>query len=142
MLFGKVKKHDVDIPGPVAPGGSGGGGGSVAPPAHGADAGGAGGDISIRDAIRWICDNLVKERAHLFVAGDSVCVRACAPVCAGDSVSMRVRASAGCVPPVLCRRRPGILVLLNDVDWELEGRLDALLHEGDVVTFISTLHGG
>jgi ubiquitin related modifier 1 len=40
------------------------------------------------------------------------------------------------------RRRPGILVLLNDVDWELEGRLEALLHEGDVLTFISTLHGG
>ncbi len=38
--------------------------------------------------------------------------------------------------------RPGILVLVNDADWELEGGLDAQLGEGDVVAFISTLHGG
>ncbi|GFH08867.1 ubiquitin-related modifier 1 homolog, partial [Haematococcus lacustris] len=38
--------------------------------------------------------------------------------------------------------RPGILVLLNDCDWELSGMLDSVLHDGDVVTFISTLHGG
>ena len=38
--------------------------------------------------------------------------------------------------------RPGILVLVNDVDWELEGMLDCVLREGDCVVFISTLHGG
>lgn len=38
--------------------------------------------------------------------------------------------------------RAGILVLINDVDWELEGGLDAEIGEGDRVTFISTLHGG
>lgn len=38
--------------------------------------------------------------------------------------------------------RPGILVLINDSDWELLGQLDYTLEEGDVVTFISTLHGG
>lgn len=38
--------------------------------------------------------------------------------------------------------RPGILVLINDCDWELEGKLDYQLQDGDVVTFISTLHGG
>lgn len=38
--------------------------------------------------------------------------------------------------------RPGILVLVNDCDWELCGTLSAELQEGDVVTFISTLHGG
>lgn len=38
--------------------------------------------------------------------------------------------------------RPGILVLVNDVDWELEGMLDCVLRDGDVVVFISTLHGG
>ncbi len=38
--------------------------------------------------------------------------------------------------------RPGILVLVNDTDWELLGHLDYALQEGDVVTFISTLHGG
>jgi hypothetical protein len=39
-------------------------------------------------------------------------------------------------------RRPGILVLVNDTDWELEGELDYRLEDGDEVVFISTLHGG
>ena len=38
--------------------------------------------------------------------------------------------------------RPGILVLINDTDWELEGGLDAECKAGDVVVLISTLHGG
>ena len=39
-------------------------------------------------------------------------------------------------------RRPGILVLINDTDWELEGEGDYILQPGDEVVFISTLHGG
>jgi len=38
--------------------------------------------------------------------------------------------------------RPGILVLVNDTDWELEGEGECVLKEGDEVVFISTLHGG
>ncbi|KAK3005054.1 hypothetical protein RJ639_017391, partial [Escallonia herrerae] len=38
--------------------------------------------------------------------------------------------------------RPGVLVLVNDCDWELTGQLDTTLEEKDVVVFISTLHGG
>jgi ubiquitin related modifier 1 len=38
--------------------------------------------------------------------------------------------------------RPGILVLINEVDWELSGMLDSELSEGDAIVFISTLHGG
>jgi len=38
--------------------------------------------------------------------------------------------------------QPGILVLINDSDWELCGELDYELQEGDNLTFISTLHGG
>ncbi|KAL0037579.1 hypothetical protein WJX77_003614 [Trebouxia sp. C0004] len=38
--------------------------------------------------------------------------------------------------------RPGILVLVNDVDWELSGMSDTILEDGDTVVFISTLHGG
>ncbi|XP_078182769.1 ubiquitin-related modifier 1 homolog [Carex rostrata] len=38
--------------------------------------------------------------------------------------------------------RPGVLVLINDCDWELCGNLDAELEEKDVIVFISTLHGG
>ncbi|XP_002161027.3 ubiquitin-related modifier 1 [Hydra vulgaris] len=38
--------------------------------------------------------------------------------------------------------RPGILVLVNDTDWELIGELEYKLQENDIITFISTLHGG
>ncbi|KAL0360181.1 UNVERIFIED_CONTAM: Ubiquitin-related modifier 11 [Sesamum radiatum] len=38
--------------------------------------------------------------------------------------------------------RPGVLVLVNDCDWELSGQLETVLEEKDVVVFISTLHGG
>merc|ERR1712202_24607 len=38
--------------------------------------------------------------------------------------------------------RPGILVLVNDSDWELLGQLEYQLEEGDNIVFISTLHGG
>ena len=38
--------------------------------------------------------------------------------------------------------RPGILVLINDADWELEGEDKYELKNGDNVLFVSTLHGG
>lgn len=38
--------------------------------------------------------------------------------------------------------RPGILTLINDTDWELEGGEEYELEDGDVVSFTSTLHGG
>ncbi|KIK07143.1 hypothetical protein K443DRAFT_673701 [Laccaria amethystina LaAM-08-1] len=38
--------------------------------------------------------------------------------------------------------RPGILVLINDTDWELEGEGEYLLKDGDEIVLISTLHGG
>ncbi|BGP23166.1 Ubiquitin-related modifier 1 [Rhodotorula toruloides] len=38
--------------------------------------------------------------------------------------------------------RPGILVLINSTDWELEGELDYVLQDKDEIVFISTLHGG
>ena len=39
-------------------------------------------------------------------------------------------------------RRPGILVLINDADWELEGGQKYELKEKDVIVFITSLHGG
>lgn len=39
-------------------------------------------------------------------------------------------------------RRPGILVLINNADWELEGQDSYELQAGDEVVFVSTLHGG
>lgn len=38
--------------------------------------------------------------------------------------------------------RPGILVLVNDTDWELLGELDYEIQQNDNISFISTLHGG
>ena len=38
--------------------------------------------------------------------------------------------------------RPGILVLVNDADWELLGQGAYELEDKDQITFISTLHGG
>eukprot|EP00127_Corallochytrium_limacisporum_P006933 Clim_evm19s238 gene=Clim_evmTU19s238 len=38
--------------------------------------------------------------------------------------------------------RPGILVLVNDTDWELLDTLEYQIQENDTIAFISTLHGG
>ncbi|KAJ1347778.1 hypothetical protein KIN20_002934 [Parelaphostrongylus tenuis] len=38
--------------------------------------------------------------------------------------------------------RPGVLLLVNECDWDLLDCEKCQLHNGDVVTFISTLHGG
>jgi ubiquitin related modifier 1 len=38
--------------------------------------------------------------------------------------------------------RPGILVLVNDVDWELLEKDNTKLEDKDIICFISTLHGG
>lgn len=38
--------------------------------------------------------------------------------------------------------RPGILILINDSDWELFDEVAYELQNGDEVVFISTLHGG
>ena len=38
--------------------------------------------------------------------------------------------------------RPGILVLINDADWELEGEATYALQANDNILFVSTLHGG
>ncbi|KAJ2547675.1 Ubiquitin- modifier 1 [Coemansia sp. RSA 1933] len=37
---------------------------------------------------------------------------------------------------------PGILVIINEVDWEVEDGIDTVISDGDSVLFISTLHGG
>ncbi|EKG20821.1 Beta-grasp fold ferredoxin-type [Macrophomina phaseolina MS6] len=38
--------------------------------------------------------------------------------------------------------RPGILVLINEADWELEGEDKYEVQKGDNILFVSTLHGG
>lgn len=38
--------------------------------------------------------------------------------------------------------RPGILVLINDSDWEIYEKENTMLSNNDSISFISTLHGG
>ncbi|OAL49082.1 ubiquitin related modifier 1 [Pyrenochaeta sp. DS3sAY3a] len=38
--------------------------------------------------------------------------------------------------------RPGILVLINEADWELEGEDQYEVQRDDHIMFVSTLHGG
>jgi ubiquitin related modifier 1 len=87
LLFGNERQVEVDIPTP-----------SSATP------------LTVRDALAWMRDNLLKERPELFMKENTI--------------------------------RPGVLVLVNDADWELSGMDESELEEGDKVTFISTLHGG
>ncbi|PHJ21107.1 ubiquitin related modifier protein [Cystoisospora suis] len=48
--------------------------------------------------------------------------------------------TSGSLAPM--RIRPGVLSLVNDVDAEVDGGMEAPVPEGACVTFISTLHGG
>lgn len=75
----------------------------------------------------WLKDNLLKEREELFLDKNTVYapVQMC-PLCVLNTRS----------------RRPGILVLINDTDWELEGEGNYVVRENDEIVFISTLHGG
>ena len=38
--------------------------------------------------------------------------------------------------------RPGVLVLINNTDWELEGEEEYVIQPKDTILFVSTLHGG
>lgn len=40
------------------------------------------------------------------------------------------------------RIRPGILVLVNEVDYEIVGGHNYVIKDNDTILFISTLHGG
>lgn len=71
----------------------------------------------------------------------------------GVSNSWNVRDLIGWIKAnLLCEReelfvqgesvRPGILVMINNIDWDLMGGLDYTLTNNDQILFISTLHGG
>lgn len=71
------------------------------------------GSLSVADLLKYIYDNMIpKQRAHLLFNKEGTNVR------------------------------PGVLVLINDTDWELYEGLQTLLKDGDVVSFLSALHGG
>ncbi|KAJ3200999.1 hypothetical protein HDU82_008450, partial [Entophlyctis luteolus] len=86
---------------------------------------------TMRDVIAFTKTHYLKDRPELFVQGDSVLV----PVCPYGLLLTAILSAGG-------GARPGILVLINDADWELEGELEYRVQRGDVIVFISTLHGG
>ncbi|KAH9854611.1 ubiquitin-like modifier 1 [Lenzites betulinus] len=103
LLFSNQRSHRVTIPALVPTSTS-----KTESAAERADAPEKPADLAY--LVFWLRDNLLKERAELFVENGTV--------------------------------RPGILVLVNDADWELEGEGEYELKDGDEIVFISTLHGG
>lgn len=67
---------------------------------------------SMKEVIKFLRDKYIKERPELF----------------SD-------ASHGTI-------RPGVLVIINGSDWELENGLKYVVQDNDELVFISTLHGG
>lgn len=77
--------------------------------------------------VRYLCNNLMTDRRKEFFVVDDTMFAAQA-----NTNSRRLRSIS----------RPGILVLVNDADWELEGEGKYILQTGDEILFVSTLHGG
>jgi ubiquitin related modifier 1 len=82
--------------------------------------------------IQHLCKNLMKDpRVELFVLDNHMYVL--------PSSSLF---SSTCILHADLRSRPGILVLINDADWELEGEEAYEIQPHDNILFVSTLHGG
>lgn len=62
------------------------------------------------------------------------------PAILRDSVNSQIQQFI--LTAVFLFSRPGILVLINDADWELEGEATYALQANDNILFVSTLHGG
>lgn len=123
LLFSNQRSYRVQIPS-IAPSDNSTKTGDAAPHADSENSRSA--DITY--LLFYLRDHLLKERVELFMDGTTVWVLFILPLY-----------------PYWCswiHSRPGILVLVNDTDWELEGEGDYVLKDGDEIVFISTLHGG
>ncbi|XP_053990684.1 uncharacterized protein LOC128882889 [Hylaeus volcanicus] len=69
-------------------------------------------EMTVQELIEYIAETFIVSRQNLFYNVD------------------------------LSKLKPGILVLINDCDWELKGASQAVVQNEDVISFISTLHGG
>ena len=93
-------------------------------------------DVDIRYLIHWLVENLLtdKTRTDLFAQGESVLVFAY-PSSYHSRANVLLMLFSLCLVYV---SRPGILVLVNDTDWELEGELDYKIQPRDSIMFISS----
>jgi len=86
------------------------------------------GTPNIKWLIDHLCANLMKDpRKDLFVLDDTVYLF--------HTFTRKTTILIRC-------RRPGILVLVNESDWSLEGEESYEIQAKDHIMFISTLHGG
>ena len=87
----------------------------------------SGASTDVAYLVDYLCENAMKDpRKEMFVLDGTV----------------YVLKLWFCAYQLTIRSRPGILVLINDADWELEGEEQYELQEGDNILFVSTLHGG
>ena len=89
-------------------------------------------EMKMSDIIPYVQKNFVKSQSQPFIKGNTVFVSPLPSLFFQNPISHIV---------LMCRC-PGILVLINDSDWELEGGLDYMVQNRDTITFITTLHGG
>ena len=86
--------------------------------------------VNIAFLIQHLCKNLMKDpRSELFVLDNHMYVLL-------PSIPVFIHLHAD------LHSRPGILVLINDADWELEGEEAYEIQPHDNILFVSTLHGG
>lgn len=117
------------------------------------------GPLTIANLIDHLCQNLMKDsRQELFVLDSHLYVKRQATLHPLPLTAWHfLQPSHTLQPQPPIRRshafsltnsgisddsRPGILVLINDADWELEGEEAYELQDGDNILFVSTLHGG
>ena len=86
----------------------------------------------MRSLISYLCNNLIDPaKKDMFVIDGAMWVHHL-------HCSLLIRF----LKLLLLSRRPGVLVLINDADWELEGGDEYEVKDNDNIFFVSTLHGG
>lgn len=86
---------------------------------------------TLTDLIKYLATQLCdKQRIDMFITVDNTVIDSNSDIAAQiDKLD-------------IVNVRPGILVLVNDCDWELFDCGAYQLKDGDTITMISTLHGG
>ncbi|KAI9731809.1 MAG: Ubiquitin- modifier 1 [Claussenomyces sp. TS43310] len=122
MLFSNQRTHKIDVPSRDE----------------------EGKPVTIAFLVEYLCRNVMKDtRKEMFVLDDHVDRYSSFPIWGVKSLTIpHLLTSRMSLTHEVVSSRPGILVLINDADWELEGEENYELQAGDNILFVSTLHGG